>query len=217
MLYICITHIYNIICFQKETKTPKKTKRQRKKSPTKRKTPEKRQLHDSESDFESSRPSKKAKKKEPPIKKEKKNSEKIRHRETSEQEKCRFGLGELNEEFINEQDEGDTDLEDNDSDKDEDDSVEAYESKLYKMLNCFKRMKEKPNSKFSDAITKFPEKESFRIFKVNMKNIIIEEKTKSTTFFEFPSNEIRVEGINLTTVVTSPKSRSEKTGFVYVF
>ncbi|CAH1423696.1 unnamed protein product [Lactuca virosa] len=50
---------------------------------------------------------------------------KIRYRETFEQEECRFGPGELNEEFVNEQDEGDTDLEDNDSDKDEDHSVEA--------------------------------------------------------------------------------------------
>ncbi|CAH1450347.1 unnamed protein product [Lactuca virosa] len=51
--------------------------------------------------------------------------EKIRYRETFEQEECRFGLGELNEEFVNEQDEGDTDLEDSDSDKDEDHSVEG--------------------------------------------------------------------------------------------
>ena len=53
------------------------------------------------------------------------SSEKIRYRETFEQEKGRFGLGELNEEFVNEQDEGDTDLEDSDSDKDEDHSVEV--------------------------------------------------------------------------------------------
>ncbi|CAH1450060.1 unnamed protein product [Lactuca virosa] len=55
------------------------------------------------------------------------SSKKIRYRETFEQEICRFGLGELNEEV-----EGDTYLEDNDCDKDEDDSVEAYESKLIK-------------------------------------------------------------------------------------
>nr|KAJ0196476.1 hypothetical protein LSAT_V11C700354060 [Lactuca sativa] len=53
------------------------------------------------------------------------SSKKIRYRETFEQEKGRFGLGELNEEFVNEQDEGDTDLEDSDSDKDEDHSVEG--------------------------------------------------------------------------------------------
>nr|KAJ0215100.1 hypothetical protein LSAT_V11C300113860 [Lactuca sativa] len=52
-------------------------------------------------------------------------NEKIRYRETFEQEKARFGLEELNEEFVNEQDEGDIDLEDNDSDKDEDHSVEG--------------------------------------------------------------------------------------------
>ncbi|CAH1423379.1 unnamed protein product [Lactuca virosa] len=124
------------------------------------------------------------------------SSGKIRYRETFEQEKGRYGLGELNEEFVNEQDEGDTNLEDNDSDKDEDDFVEAYESKLSKMRNSFERMKEKLNSKLNDAITKFPEKESFRIFKENMTNIIVEEKTESTTLFEFPSNETGVEGIN---------------------
>nr|KAJ0210348.1 hypothetical protein LSAT_V11C400183790 [Lactuca sativa] len=58
------------------------------------------------------------------------SSEKIRYRETFEQEKGRFGVGELNEEFVNEQNEGDTDLEDSDSNKDEDHSVEAYESKI---------------------------------------------------------------------------------------
>ncbi|CAI9260749.1 unnamed protein product [Lactuca saligna] len=88
------------------------------------------------------------------------SSEKIRYRETFEQEKGRFGDGELNEEFVNEQNEGDTDLEDSDSDKDEDHSVEAYESKISKMINSFERMKEKLNSKFNDAMTKFPEKES---------------------------------------------------------
>ncbi|CAH1413954.1 unnamed protein product [Lactuca virosa] len=91
------------------------------------------------------------------------SSEKIRYRETFEQEKGRFGLGELNEEFVNEQDEGDTDLEDSDSDKDEDHSVEAYESKISKMLNSFERMKEKLNSKLNDAITKFPEKERINL------------------------------------------------------
>nr|KAJ0187203.1 hypothetical protein LSAT_V11C900500300 [Lactuca sativa] len=87
------------------------------------------------------------------------SSEKIRYRETFEQEKGRFGVGELNEEFVNEQNEGDTDLEDNDSDKDEDHSVEAYESEISKMINNFERMKEKLNSKLNDATTKFPEKE----------------------------------------------------------
>ncbi|CAH1414052.1 unnamed protein product [Lactuca virosa] len=128
-------------------------------------------------------------------------SEKIRYRETFEQEEGRFRLGELNEEFVNEQDEGDTDLEDSDSDKDEDHSVEAYESKISKMLNSFERMKEKLNSKLNDAITKFPEKESFRIFKEKMTNIIVEEKIESTTLFEFPSNETGVEGINLTPIM----------------
>ncbi|CAI9302721.1 unnamed protein product [Lactuca saligna] len=116
-------------------------------------------------------------------------SEKIRYRETFEQEKCKFGLGELNEEFVNEQDEGDTYLEESDSDKDEDHSVEAYESKISKMLNSFERMKEKLNSKLNNAITKFPEKESFRIFEEKMTNIIGEEKTEGITIFEFPKNE----------------------------
>nr|KAJ0188055.1 hypothetical protein LSAT_V11C900473260 [Lactuca sativa] len=163
------------------------------------------------------------------------SSEKIRYRETFEQEKCRFGVGELNEEFVNEQNEGDTDLEDNDSDKDEDHSVElsgansivtkvhltsansivakvystsansivakAYESKISKMINSFERMKEKLNSKLNDAMTKFLEKESFRIFKEKMKNMIVEEKTESTTLFNFPINEIGVEGINLTPIM----------------
>ncbi|CAI9285148.1 unnamed protein product [Lactuca saligna] len=53
--------------------------------------------------------------------------EKIRYREAFEQEKGQFGLGEINEEFVDEQDEGDTDLEDNDYDKDKDHSIEAYE------------------------------------------------------------------------------------------
>ncbi|CAH1412521.1 unnamed protein product [Lactuca virosa] len=129
------------------------------------------------------------------------SSEKIRYRETFEQEEGRFGLEELNEEFVNEQDEGDTDLEDSDSDKDEYHYVEAYESKISKMLNSFERMKEKLNSNLNDAITKFPKKESFRIFKEKMTNIIVGEKTESTTLFEFPSNETGVEGINLTPIM----------------
>ncbi|CAI9300606.1 unnamed protein product [Lactuca saligna] len=129
------------------------------------------------------------------------SSEKIRYRETFEQEKGRFGVGELNEEFVNEQNEGDTDLEDSDSDKDEDHSVEAYESKISKMINSFERMKEKMNSKLNDAMTKFPEKESFRIFKEKMKNMIVEGKTESTKLFNFPINEIGVEGINLTPIM----------------
>nr|KAJ0189792.1 hypothetical protein LSAT_V11C800443450 [Lactuca sativa] len=95
------------------------------------------------------------------------SSEKIRYRETFEQEK------------------GDTNLEDSDSDKDEDHSIEAYESKISKMINSFERMKEKLNSKLNDAMTKFPEKESFRIFKEKMKNMIVEEKTESITLFNF--------------------------------
>ncbi|CAH1450516.1 unnamed protein product [Lactuca virosa] len=137
------------------------------------------------------------------------SSEKIRYRETFEQEKGRFGLGELNEEFVNEQDEGDTDLEDSDSDKDEDHSVEAYESKISKMLNSFERMKEKLNLKLNDAITKFPEKESFRIFEEKMTNIIGEEKTEGTTIFEFPSNQTGFEGINLTPI-TGQKTNDQK-------
>ncbi|CAH1427160.1 unnamed protein product [Lactuca virosa] len=119
------------------------------------------------------------------------SSAKIRYRETFEQEEGRFRLGVLNEEFVNEQDEGDIDLEDEDEDEveHEDDYVEAYESKRSKMLNSFERMKEKLNSKLNDAITKFPEKESFRIFKEKMTNIIVEEKTESTTLFEFPNKE----------------------------
>ncbi|CAI9285757.1 unnamed protein product [Lactuca saligna] len=110
--------------------------------------------------------------------------------------KVDLDLEKLNEEFVNEQHEGDTDLEDSDSDKDEDHYVEAYESKISNMLNSFEKMKEKLNSKLNDAITQFLEKESFRIFKEMMKNIIVEEKTESTTRFEFPSNETGVEGIN---------------------
>nr|KAJ0218045.1 hypothetical protein LSAT_V11C300105240 [Lactuca sativa] len=91
--------------------------------------------------------------------------------------------------FVIEQDEGDTDLEDSDSDKDDDHSVEAYESKISKMLNSFERMKEKLNSKLNDAMIKIPEKESFRIFEEKMTNIIGEEKTECTTIFEFPKNE----------------------------
>ncbi|CAI9301169.1 unnamed protein product [Lactuca saligna] len=62
-------------------------------------------------------------------------------------------------------------------------------------------MKEKLNSKFNDAMTKFPEKESFRIFKEKMTNMIVEEKTESSTLFNFPSNETGVEGINLTPIM----------------
>ncbi|CAI9277187.1 unnamed protein product [Lactuca saligna] len=69
------------------------------------------------------------------------------------------------------------------------------------MLNSFERVKEKLNSKLNDAMTKFPEKESFRIFKENMKNMIVEEKTKSTTLFNFPINETGVEGFNLTPIM----------------
>ncbi|CAI9302649.1 unnamed protein product [Lactuca saligna] len=78
--------------------------------------------------------------------------EKIRYREAFEQEKGKIRLGEINEEFVDEQDEGDTDLEDNDYDKDEDHSVEAYESKISKMINSFGRMKEKLNSKLDDKV-----------------------------------------------------------------
>nr|KAJ0213987.1 hypothetical protein LSAT_V11C400193740 [Lactuca sativa] len=113
----------------------------------------------------------------------------------------KFGLGEINEEFVDEQDDGDTDLEDNDYDKDEDHYVEEYESKISKMINSFERMKEKLNSKLNDAMTKFPEKKSFRIFKEKMTNMIVEEKTESTTLFNFPINETRVEGINLTPIM----------------
>ncbi|CAH1445053.1 unnamed protein product [Lactuca virosa] len=80
------------------------------------------------------------------------SSEKIRYRETFEQEIGRFGIGELNEEFVNEEVEGDTNMEDSDCDKEEDDFVEVYESKLYKMLNSFERIKENMNSKLNEAI-----------------------------------------------------------------
>nr|KAJ0225062.1 hypothetical protein LSAT_V11C100036460 [Lactuca sativa] len=70
-------------------------------------------------------------------------------------------------------------LEDSDSDKDEDDSVE------------------------------FPEKEILWIFKGKMTNMIVEEKTESTTFFEFLSNETGVEGINLTPAI-GQKTNDEK-------
>ncbi|CAI9275529.1 unnamed protein product [Lactuca saligna] len=140
------------------------------------------------------------------------SSEKIRYREAFEQEKGRFGLGEINEEFVDEQDEGDTDLKDNDYDKDEDHYVEAYESKISKMTNSFERLKEKLNSKLYDAMIKFPEKESFRIFKEKITNMIVEEKTESTTLFNFPSNETGVEGINLTPIMgqkTNDKKENE--------
>nr|KAJ0215009.1 hypothetical protein LSAT_V11C300129960 [Lactuca sativa] len=137
------------------------------------------------------------------------DTKKIRYRETFEQEKGRFGLGELNEELVNEQDEGHTNLEESDSDKDEDHYVEAYESKISKMLNSFERMKEKLNSKLNDAITKFPEKESFRIFDENMTNIIGEEKTEGTTIFEIPSNQTGFEGINLTLIMDDEGNHEE--------
>ena len=73
--HIHISITYSTIIFfpfpdKNETKKPKKRKHQSKKSPSKRKTPEK-QLHDSETDFKSRRPLKKAKK-ESPIKTKKK-------------------------------------------------------------------------------------------------------------------------------------------------
>ncbi|CAI9261277.1 unnamed protein product [Lactuca saligna] len=77
----------------------------------------------------------------------------------------------------------------------------ACESKILKMINSFERMKEKLNSKLNDAMTKFPEKESFRIFKEKITNMIVEEKTESTTLFNFPINETGVEGINLTPIM----------------
>nr|KAJ0213480.1 hypothetical protein LSAT_V11C400189490 [Lactuca sativa] len=286
---------------EKKMLKTKKTKYQSKKAPAK-KSSEKRELHVSDTDFESSRPSNNAKKKESPIKKEKKKTsgkgillhekqmftrvitlenplveqttkkrcryigfrsvlkmkmtdiplkigfyifqqfdyermvidvermelklfyddkihlqaltvtrkrpticywslEKIMYRETFEQEIGRFGLGELNEECVNEQDEGDTDLEHSDCDKDEDDWVEAYESKLSKMLDSFERIMEKMNSKLNDAITKFPERK--------ITNITVEEKTESTYFFGFPSNETGLEGINLTPIMRQ-KTNDEK-------
>nr|KAJ0187440.1 hypothetical protein LSAT_V11C900479030 [Lactuca sativa] len=77
----------------------------------------------------------------------------------------------------------------------------AYESKISKMINSFERMKEKLNSKLNDVMTKFLKKESFRIFKEKMTNMIFQEKTESTTLFNFPSNETGVEGINLTPIM----------------
>ncbi|CAI9260927.1 unnamed protein product [Lactuca saligna] len=69
------------------------------------------------------------------------------------------------------------------------------------MINSFERLKEKLNSKLNDAMRKFPEKESFRIFKEKITNMIVEEKTKSTTLLNFPSNETGVEGINWTPIM----------------
>nr|KAJ0214717.1 hypothetical protein LSAT_V11C400212090 [Lactuca sativa] len=111
------------------------------------------------------------------------SSKKIRYRDTFEQ----FSLRELNEEFFNEQVEGDTNLEDIDCGKDEDVFVE--------------RIKEKLSSKLNDAITTFPEKESFKIFSENITNIIVEDKSESKFFFEFPINETGLEGFNLTLVM----------------
>nr|KAJ0201311.1 hypothetical protein LSAT_V11C600313370 [Lactuca sativa] len=107
------------------------------------------------------------------------SSEKIRYQETFEQEIGSFGLGELSEEFVNEHVEKDRYLEDSDCDKDEDDFVE------------------------------FPEKESFMILKGKITNVIVEDKTESTRNLEFPSNEIGLEGINLTPL-TGEKRSNEK-------
>ncbi|CAH1422348.1 unnamed protein product [Lactuca virosa] len=84
---------------------------------------------------------------------------------SKEQKESLFYADNIHSEALTVTHEGDTDLEDSDYDKDEDHSVEAYESKISKMLNSFERMKEKLNSKLNDAMTKFPEKESFRISK----------------------------------------------------
>ncbi|CAI9285489.1 unnamed protein product [Lactuca saligna] len=100
-------------------------------------------------------------------------------------------------------------LEDSDSDKDEDHYVEAYETKISKMLNSFERMNKKLNSKLNDAITYFPEKESFRIFEEKMTNIIGEEKTEGATIFEFPINQTGFEGINLTPII-GQKTNNQK-------
>ncbi|XP_023731206.1 uncharacterized protein LOC111878953 [Lactuca sativa] len=70
-------------------------------------------------------------------------------------------------------------MEDSYCDKDEDVSIEAYEPKLCKMLDSFERM----NSKLNDAITKFPEKESFKIFNENLK-----KKLKALIFLNFQGN-----------------------------
>ena len=78
------------------------------------------------------------------------------------------------------------------------------------MINSFERMKEKLNSKLNDAMTKFPEKESFRIFKEKMTNMIVEEKTESSTLFNFPSNETGVEGINLTPIMGQKNKSSNR-------
>ncbi|CAH1435810.1 unnamed protein product [Lactuca virosa] len=117
------------------------------------------------------------------------SSEKIRYRETFEQEKGRFRLGELNEEFVNEQV------------KEIQISKTMILIKMKIILLSSKRMKEKLNSKLNDAITKFLEKESFRIFEEKMTNIIGEEKAEGTTIFEFPCNQTRFEGINLTPII----------------
>nr|KAJ0189704.1 hypothetical protein LSAT_V11C800407200 [Lactuca sativa] len=113
------------------------------------------------------------------------SSKKIRYRETFEQEIGSFGLGELSEEFVNEQVEEDIDVEDSNYDKYEDNYVEViilnmHMNQNYKMLNSFERMKEKLNSKLNDAIKKFPKKESFMILKGKITNVIVGDKTEST-------------------------------------
>nr|KAJ0226389.1 hypothetical protein LSAT_V11C100045170 [Lactuca sativa] len=89
---------------------------------------------------------------------------------------CYWSLEKIRYQETFEQEIGDTNLEDSDCDKDEDVSVEAYEPKLCKMLDSFERM----NSKLNDAITKFPEKESFRIFNEKLK-----KKLKAQIFLKF--------------------------------
>ncbi|CAH1444842.1 unnamed protein product [Lactuca virosa] len=122
------------------------------------------------------------------------SSEKIRYRETFEQEIGKFGLGELNEDIVYEQVEEDTNQGDSDSDEDEDEYVEVYKSKLFKMFDTFERMKERLNSKLSDAITKFPKKESFRNLKDKITNLVVEDKNGSMENFQ--AMKLDLKGVN---------------------
>ncbi|CAI9287439.1 unnamed protein product [Lactuca saligna] len=70
-------------------------------------------------------------------------------------------------------------------------------------------MKENLNSKLNDAITKFCKKESLRILKERMTNVIFEDKTESTEILEFPSIETGREGTNLK-LVLGEKRNDEK-------
>nr|KAJ0227708.1 hypothetical protein LSAT_V11C100045140 [Lactuca sativa] len=94
-------------------------------------------------------------------------------------------------------------MEDSYCDKDEDVSIEAYEPKLCKMLDSFERM----NSKLNDAITKFPEKESFKIFNENLK-----KKLKALIFLNFQVMKmvLKTRGTHKMYINKEKKLRKEK-------